>query len=512
MSLLPSVALVGRPNVGKSRMFNRIVGKRIAIVHDQAGVTRDLATAEVDDHFVLMDTGGIGMMPEMTTQEIFDATEEQVDFAIQAASLVLFVVDGPEGCTAIDQNLAEKLRRYNKKTLLVANKMENDGDLSKLDEFYQLGFGRAIGVSAEHGKYFTELGDAIEKEIGPKPPVAEGPKLETIDRVRICLAGRPNVGKSSLANCLLKSERMIVSEVAGTTRDAVETDLDYTSKDGETSAFRLVDTAGVKPNRKLGSSLDYFSNLRTEGAINSSDVAFLVLDARTGVTKHDKKLAGDILEEGIGLVIVVNKWDYIKESFMRDPIPGYENEREFRLDFVKGIRKQLFFLPDSPIIFTSAKENFAVEEILVKARLVAQNMVTKLPTGPLNRVITNLFERKAPRVMQGKRLKIYYSVQIGYKPIRIKMFSNTEKQLDDQYRRYLQSGFFDKFDLIGCPIRFELVGKPKKTDVRESKVDPRAKNSLTKHGKAREVNETTRQRKRQKQKKQRAPGAKRPRK
>lgn len=482
--MLPSVAIVGRPNVGKSRLFNRIVGKRIAIVHDQAGVTRDLAMYEVERHYMLMDTGGIGMLPEMTEQAIFAATEEQVDFAVQAAQLVLFVMDGPAGCTPTDMAIATKLRQFNKQVLVVVNKMENDQHADKLDEFYQLGFGEPISVSAEHGKRITWLQEEISKVIGPKREDAPGVKQE--QRVRICLAGRPNVGKSSLGNRLLNSERMIVSAVAGTTRDAIETDLDYQTEDGRTLAFRLIDTAGVRPKRKLGSSVEYFSTLRTEDAITKADIAFLVLDAQTGVTKHDKKIAGDILAAGVGLVIVVNKWDLTLETFETEPIQGFTTETEFRKSFMQGVRQELFFLPDSPVIFTSAKTNYAVDEILVQAQRVNDTLDEDIPTAKLNDLIEKMIIKTAPKLTRGKRFKIYYTVQVGSRPFRIRLFCNSEEILDDGYRRYLESGLHRAFGLKGCPIKFELVGKPKRyADHKKPKLDTHARNTLSKHGKAR---------------------------
>jgi GTP-binding protein len=460
MNLERSVALVGRPNVGKSRIFNRLVGRRVAIVHDMPGVTRDLATEIVDDDYMLMDTGGIGIRPEMTPEMIHAATEEQADFAIQAAALVLFVVDASEGLTTVDEDLANQLRQYNKPTILVMNKMDRKGASTHQLEFVKLGFKPACGVSAEHGNGFDRLQDAILKILGPKP-VRDQSKKDEPRRTRICLAGKPNVGKSSLGNRLLNSERLIVSEVAGTTRDAIEADLDYTPKEGgETLYFRLVDTAGLKPKRKLGSSLDYFSTLRSEEAIRRSEIVFLVLDAMTGVTKHDKKLAGEILEAGVGLVMVVNKWDYARETFRRDPIKGYDKESDFRKAFIEAVRKELFFLPDSPVIFTSALENFHVGDILKQAALVQATLARELPTGQMNRLIKELFEKRQPKLVGGKRFKVYYGVQTGNRPFRIRLFCNSEERFDENYRRFLESGFQKEFKLSGCPLRFELVGKP----------------------------------------------------
>lgn len=458
MNLSRSVALVGRPNVGKSRIFNRIVGRRVAIVHDQPGVTRDLAVESVNQgDFTLMDTGGIGIKPEMTPTEIHSATEEQVDFAIQAAALVLFVVDGADGLTTVDEELAAKLRQTNKPTLLVVNKIDVGGAVDKVQEFYGLGIESTHQVSAEHGTGFSSLIEHIYQKLGPKPPGDEpkGPR-----RTRICLAGKPNVGKSSLGNRLLNNERLIVSDVAGTTRDAIESDLDYTTQDGRELHFRLVDTAGLKPKRKLGSSLDYFSTLRSEEAIRRSEIVFLVLDAMTGVTKHDKKLAGEILEAGVGLVMVVNKWDYAQETFRREPIKGYETERDFRKGFMEAVYEELFFLPESPVIFTSATENFHVEDILKQAAAVSETLQRELPTGQINRLIKAMVEKRAPKLTRGKRFKIYYAVQTGNRPFRIRLFCNSEERFDDNYKRYLEAGFQKEFKLSGCPIRFELVGKP----------------------------------------------------
>lgn len=500
-----SVALVGRPNVGKSRLFNRLARRRIAIVHDQPGVTRDLATAEIDRQYTLLDTGGIGMKPEMTPQMIHDATEEQVGFALAAAGLVAFVVDGIEGLSPIDHELADKFRRAGRPVLLVVNKMDKPSAQKKFNDFYELGFGDPIGVSAEHGQGADELHAAILEKLGPyKPPFYD--KEAKKRRIKIALCGKPNVGKSSLGNALIKAPRLIVSEVAGTTRDAIELDLDYTwekpenskpkaetegeqeaaSKEQAVGLFRLIDTAGVKPKRKIGSSLDYFSGLRTEGAIQRTDIALLVLDALTGVGKHDKTLAGQILEAGKGLVIVVNKWDLAMEKFKDDPLRGYDNERDFRKSYIDAIHQELFFLPESPVLFVSAKSGFQVESLLQAAQEVDAAMQTPLPTGPLNNTLRKLMERQSPRIMGKRRFKVYYVTQVGIRPVTLRFFCNRAEQLEDGYRRYLEAGIRETFGLKGCPLRFDLVGKtddnPYYTPVAPGK-DRRAVNTLSKHGK-----------------------------
>ncbi len=457
-----SVAIVGRPNVGKSRLFNRLIGKRLAIVHDQPGVTRDVVMEDVDDNFILMDTGGIGMKPtEMSSAEINKATEEQVDFAIEAASVILFVVDMQVGLTPEDQTIAAKLRKYGKPVLLVINKLDSQKHVHLINDFYRLGFKDTLTVSAEHGLHADVLLEKIKELLGPEPEVDES---ETADqklrrRIRICFTGRPNVGKSSLTNRLLKSDRLIVSDVPGTTRDSVEVNLDYEAPDNTSWHFQLIDTAGLKPRAKVKTSLDYFSGLRTGESIEGADVVFLILDALTGVTKLDKKIAGDAIELGRGLVIIVNKWDFAMKQFADEPVEGYESETDFRKAFVKAVRKELFFIPQSPIIFTSATQGYGIDEILRRGKAVFDRMHKKLPTGRVNRLIAELMEKQKPHIVHGKRFKIYYAVQIGNNPFRIRIYCNQEMRLEDSYKRYLEAGFNEAFQLDGCPVKFDLVGK-----------------------------------------------------
>lgn len=458
-----SVALVGRPNVGKSRLFNRLAGRRIAIVHDQAGVTRDVVATEIDNDFVLMDTGGIGIVPEMTTADLHAATEEQVDFALMAAGMILFVCDGKEGMTALDRELADKLRRTGKPVVLVVNKLDREERQDEqLTDFYTLGFADVLAVSAEHGHGVKELRAALFRHLGPAPSKDESADGQT--RVRICFAGRPNVGKSSLCNRLLKSSRLVVSDVPGTTRDTVQADLDYTppENEDETWHFRLYDTAGVRARGKVNSSVEFFSGLRSREAMAASDVVFLVLDAMEGVTRMDKKIAGEVMESGAGLVIVINKWDRAREAFASGGIEGYENEGEFRRAFRQAVRKELFFLPESPVLFVSALEGIRMDEILAAGREVDHLSRQHLPTGALNRVMEELMEARPARVLKRKRFKAYYSVQVGNKPYRIRVFGNSEERFEDNYGRYLEAGVRKAFDLRGCPVRFEIVGKEKR--------------------------------------------------
>ena len=464
-----TVALVGRPNVGKSRLFNRLCGRRLSIVHDMPGVTRDLISAEVRDDFVLLDTGGIGMELEMTPKQIASAAEDQVEFAIQAASLVLFVVDVRSGMTSLDEMVAEKLRRYGKSVVLVANKVDSDAEEADAEDFARLGLGAPAMVSAEHGRGMDFLNRQIEQALGPKPENKGG---DAESRIRISLVGRPNVGKSSLGNALLESTRLIVSDVPGTTRDSVELDLEY-EKDGQRICYRLADTAGLRSKRKVGNPVEYFSNVRTQHAIERSDVVFLVIDAADGVTKQDQALAGDILDAGKALVVVVNKYDRLEERWGEEPVDGYRSLKHFLGAYEEALRKQLFFLPDPPVLFVSAKSGFRVESILEAAASIHASLDMKLPTGRLNRLVQDLLEARAPKIVGIKRFKIFYAVQTGSRPLRIRFFCNRIERLDPTYRRYLEKGLIHEFALKGCPVRFDLVGKEKRYEAGEGALAPR---------------------------------------
>ena len=452
-----SVAIVGRPNVGKSRLFNRLVGRRVSIVHDRPGVTRDVVVADSPEGYVLMDTGGIGMQPEMTSVEIQNATEEQADFAIRAATLLLFVVDGREGLIPLDETLAAKFRKMGKEPILVVNKMDEPERGYSSSEFAKLGFKAMVGVSAEHGHGVGQLIESVAERL---PPISAIPSGDQSHRTKIAFIGRPNVGKSSLCNRLLNMERLIVSDVPGTTRETVELDLDYQVEGQEKPwCFRLFDTAGLKRKNRVDSSLDYFSAVRTKHAIEAVDVVFLVLDAREGVTKQDKILAGHVLDQGKSLSILVNKWDLALESFRKDPLPGYEDEKEFRKSYIKSVRKELFFIPDSPISFVSAQTGYAVQDFLQVARDLNARMDKTISTSALNKLIGEMWEHRPPAKVGGKRFKVFYAVQVETRPFRIKLFCNREEKLNDQYRRYLEKGIQQRFGLAGCPLKFSLAGK-----------------------------------------------------
>lgn len=470
-----SVAIVGRPNVGKSRLFNRLVGRRVSIVHDMPGVTRDLITERVPvDDYLLMDTGGIGLFTEEATPKVIaDAVEEQVSFAIQAAELVLLVTDVSQGCTPLDYEVAARLRGFGKKVLLVVNKVDNEDRHMEQGDFFSLGFGAPILISAEHNRGIEFLKRKILEEIGFAPgaddddeendadAAGENSAAGTPPPIRICLAGRPNVGKSSLGNALTKNSRLIVSDVAGTTRDPIRQRLDYTDKKtGTTTTFELVDTAGKRAKNKFD-TLEYFSALRTDEAMSRADVCFLVIDAVTGVTRLDKQLAGQIIETGAGLIVVVNKWDLALKHFRAGTVNGYESEDEFRREFAKAVRRELFFLPGSAVLFTSALEGLRIETMLKEALALYTRMNAQIPTGQLNRVIHGVMEANPPKMISGRRFKCYYAVQTGNKPLRVRLFCNSEEKIEESYERFLLSKFYAAFELGGVPVKFDFVGKPK---------------------------------------------------
>lgn len=459
MKTMDTVALVGRPNVGKSRLFNRLASRRLAIVHDQAGVTRDVNSTVVNNHYTLLDTGGIGLVVDMDHDKLIAAAEAQVWLAVEAADLICFVVDGREGLTALDETIAARLRESGKRVILVVNKIDHEGMEDRVDEFPGLGFETCFPVSAEHGYNSSQLEQEIEAVVGPAPEKVEDGETH---RIHIAFAGRPNVGKSSLCNHLLADERLVVSEVPGTTRDSVMLDLDYQTKDDKSIPFRLVDTAGLRRRKRVSHSIEYFSTLRTRQAIERSDIVFLVVDAETGVTRQDKALAGEIMEAGKCVALLVNKWDLAIDKFRANQPDEYENMEGFRRAYAASALKELFFLPDSPVLFVSALRGFSMDKVLNQARALWETSGRTLPTPKVNALVHGLIEKKQPRFIDNKRFKAYYAVQTGNRPFRFKLFCNRATKLDDAYRRYLQNGFIRHFRLQGCPVQFELKGKEKR--------------------------------------------------
>ncbi len=455
------VAIVGRPNVGKSRLFNRLTGRRISIVHDQPGVTRDIISADVDG-YTLLDTGGFGLAPGDTPRQIITAVDAQVLFSIEMAHTILFVVDAHDGIAPMDQDIAQRLRKSGKKVVLVVNKVDHPRYEAAASDAFQLGLGQPVAISAEHGIGEEDLRDRITASLAytaEELAADAASRLSADRRLRICFIGRPNVGKSSIANRVVGSDRLIVSDVPGTTREAVDLDFDFKSKKGETWKFSLTDTAGLKKSTKIASPVEYFSQLRSVDAIGRADVVFLVLDAVDGVGAGDKAIAGEAVKAHKPLIVVVNKWDLALKAFNEGRVPKYESEAHFRKAFAEAVEQMIFFSPGSPVIFTSALTGFQIEMMLRAARKLDDRLDAQLPTGELNRVMYKLAETKPPPRVDGLRFRIYYAVQTGTRPYRIKVFCNQTRRLGESYRRYLERGLVEAFDLQGCPIHFDLVGK-----------------------------------------------------
>ncbi|HCJ12362.1 MAG: ribosome biogenesis GTPase Der [Verrucomicrobia bacterium GWF2_51_19] len=452
------IAIVGRPNVGKSRLFNRLIGRPVSIVHDQPGVTRDIVSQDFPN-FTLMDTGGIGLEPSMTSQELKEATEQQVYFAINMADLILFVVDAKDGCTLLDGTLARDLRRFDKPVFLVINKVDSQVARANLHDFFQLGFDNIFEVSAEHGTGMSALQDVLQTRFPiPETVAAEERPLS------ICFIGRPNVGKSSITNKLLKSDRLIVSDIPGTTRDAIALRLDYTNPQTQRRRlFELIDTAGVRTKGKISSSVEFFSVMRTERSVERTDVAILVLDAIAGVTEQDKKIAHNILEAGKPLVVVVNKWDIAYETFREKGIEGYDSFDDFGFAFEKAVAEALFYTAKAPVLFVSAKTGTAIEAILDLAQGAYARARTQISTGQVNRFFERAFEQRPPAASLGRRFKVYYALQVSSNPLTFKIFCNNPTRLQPTYKRYILNELYKAFDLYGCPVKLEFIGKEKKS-------------------------------------------------
>lgn len=461
-----TIALVGRPNVGKSRLFNRLSGRRISIVHDQPGVTRDIISSNISGKYTLLDTGGIGLETNSPDQAVIaGATEEQVEVAVTAADLILLVVDGLEGSTYGDQEVAERLRKFNKPVFLLVNKIDLDSHEERVDDFSSLGFKDIFYVSAEHGRGISVLEQSICTKLNIGERIKEQSQGSRIT-VKICFVGRPNAGKSSISNRLINSSRMIVSDVPGTTRDSVEVEIRYPTESGEDLVFQLKDTAGVRNRNKVNTSLDYFSTLRTHQAIEDTDLVFLVVDALAGIGKVEKKLAGEVIDAGKCLAILVNKWDIAQERFNNQLVEGYENIGDFAGHFLRALRKELFFLPDSPVFFISAKTGYDLEKVLKEAHALFVRASQNLPTSRLNKVMSDLVNVNQPRFV-GKRLfKLYYAVQVGNFPFKIRLFCNRHGKFEDPYRRYLEKGFHQALGLQGCPTKFEIKGRSSSSELK----------------------------------------------
>ena len=481
------IAIVGRPNVGKSALFNRIVRRRIAIVHDQPGVTRDRISAEAEWNgrpFTLVDTGGIGLLRgEKSDDIIVKAALEQVNLAIESANLILFVVDAQEGLVPLDQEAARRLRISGKTVIVAVNKVDNLEAESHVPEFSKLGFDRVLPVSAIHGKGTADLMDAAMSLLpaAETPPVvvqsADSSELAEVsppapDVLKLAIVGRPNVGKSSIINALTRSERVIVSSIPGTTRDAVDVPFEVQT-DGHRESYVLIDTAGIRKHRRLADSIEFYSVKRAEDSIARCDIAIMVIDAEAGISEQDKKIGGIIIEERKACIVVINKWDLVEEGVrqvrqeqMADrQRKSSKNDGPKRLttlaEFGQWVQEHLFFLDYAPVIFTSAKSGLHLDQLLEAVRYVASQLRQKVPTAILNRTLHDAIERRQPVSSAGHRLKFFYATQIKPIPPTFLLFVNRADLMSDQYRKYLGDQMRKAFGYEGCPINLIARARPK---------------------------------------------------
>ncbi len=438
----PLVAIVGRPNVGKSTFFNKMAGKRISIVDDMPGVTRDRITADTEwlgRAFTMIDTGGIDPKSD---DVLLSQMREQAAIAMELADVICFFTDARDGLTEDDKEVANMLRKTSKPVLLVVNKVDYLGLNDNLYEFYELGLGDPVGISSVN---MLGFGDLLDQMIAlfPKDDTAG---QEEASPIQLAIVGRPNVGKSSLTNRLLGENRTMVSDIAGTTRDAI--DSLYTDEDG--TVFNIIDTAGIRRKRSVeDETLERYSVLRSIAAIRRCDVALLLIDANDGVTEQDTKIAGLIHDEGKAVIIIVNKWD------MLDKETGtYEKYRKKVLDDLK-------FMSYAPVIFISAVSGQRISAVLPKVKEVYETARRRITTGVLNDVLNDAVNALQPPMQGGKRLKIYYATQGGIQPPSFVLFVNEEKLMFFAYERYLENFFRKTFMLEGTPIRFILREKKK---------------------------------------------------
>ena len=439
----PLVAIVGRPNVGKSMLFNKLTGKRLSIVEDTPGVTRDRLYAQAEWRgrtFDLVDTGGI---EPGTDDQILSFMREQAEIAIAAATVIVFVCDIRTGMTAADQEVAGMLQRSRKPVVLAVNKMDSTGHNDPdMYEFYNLGLGDPYPVSAVHGHGTGDLLDACFEFFPP-----EDGEEEEDDVVKVAIIGKPNVGKSSLVNRILGQERVIVSDVAGTTRDAVDSYLE-----NDWGKFLIIDTAGMRKKSKVDDRVEKFSVLRATMAIERSDVCLIMIDAQEGVTEQDTKVAGLAHEAGKACIIVVNKWDAIEKD-------GKTMQR-----MEEDVRRDLSYMTYAPVLFISALTGQRVDKLFGLIDNVVNQAAMRIPTGVLNQVLGDAQARVQPPTDKGKRLKIFYMTQIGVKPPHFVIFCNDAKLFHFSYQRYLENQIRATFGLTGTPVRITIRQKGDKED------------------------------------------------
>ncbi len=436
----PVVAIVGRPNVGKSTLFNMIAGERISIVKDTPGVTRDRIYADVswlNYSFTIMDTGGI---EPVTKNQMLKSMREQAMMAIEMADVVMFVVDVRQGLTDSDSKVADMLRKAAKKVVLVVNKVDNfEKYMPDVYEFYNLGIGEPFSVSSI-GK--LGIGDMLDEVTSLFPGDIEE---EEDERPRVAVVGKPNAGKSSIINKILGENRVIVSDIAGTTRDAVDTSITWQDKE-----YVFIDTAGLRRKNKIKEEIERYSILRTVSAVERADVVVLVIDATEGITEQDAKIAGIAHDRGRGMLIAVNKWDLI------------EKDNNTVKEYTKKIRNILSFMPYAEIIFISAETGQRIPRLFDELEIIIQNHSLRVATGVLNEILAEAVAMQQPPSDKGRRLKIFYITQVSVKPPAFVIFVNDKKLMHFSYTRYIENKIREAFGFAGTPLKFIIREKKEK--------------------------------------------------
>ncbi|MBU5314139.1 ribosome biogenesis GTPase Der [Tissierella carlieri] len=434
------VCIVGRPNVGKSTLFNKLVGKRIAITEDTPGVTRDRIYAEgewLGKYFTVIDTGGLE--PE-NEEIIMKNIKRQAEMAIDTADVILFVVDGLEGLNSTDREIGNMLRKSGKNVIVACNKIDTPNFKNQVYEFYELGLGEPMIISGEQGLGIGDLLDEIVKHF----PEDKDTDYDE-DLIRVALIGKPNVGKSSLINNILGEERVIVTNIPGTTRDAIDTYFNF----GD-NRYVFIDTAGLRRKRSIYEDVERYSVIRTLTAVDRSDICVLVIDAAEGVTEQDTKIAGYAHDNGKAIIIAVNKWDLVKK------------DSNTHLEFEKEIRRVLGFITYAPIIFISALTGQRVDKLLELINVVNNNYNLRISTGVLNDIVNEAVLMNQPPSDKGKRAKIYYGTQVSVRPPKFVIFVNYKELMHFSYVRYLENQIRNHFGFVGTPIQFEFRQKGEK--------------------------------------------------
>lgn len=438
--MLPKIALVGRPNVGKSALFNRICQKRVSIVDEQEGITRDRLHCEAElfgRKFLLIDTGGIDFSGKIPFAEL---VKKQAEVAIDEADAIILVVDGKAGINPYDMEVAKKLQKSKKPIFLAVNKIDTQKDDDKVYPFYTLGVSGVFGVSALQGNNIVELLETVLAQLKEEEEEPQVPE----DTIRVAIVGRPNVGKSTLLNQLLKEKRSIVSPIAGTTRDAIDT-----LYENEGQKYLLIDTAGIRRKKAEKEVVDKFAAIRTEGAIRRADVCLLILDSFEGFTTQEMRIASDIEEMGKSCIILFNKWDLVKDLRMEHA--------------ARGVRESVPFLAHCPTVFMSALNNRNLEKVFPLIKEVYAARCQRIGTGVLNKFIGRCLQKCHPPMIQGRRLRIYYLSQTGTCPPRFVLFVNKPALMLGTYKKYLVNALRETFSFPGAPLIFDLRGKEKTT-------------------------------------------------